>query len=153
MIQVIGRVEEILVYLSKNRKREVPLSEIADTLNMNRATCANILKALKEIGFIEQMSYRKGYVLGEKLFAIVGVNNDPDRIVTLLKPLLRLIVQRGQRKCHVVGYKERQAYKSLQRKGQSSDRGENNLRDEGMAGHNGKGHNRPIQFRETQQFP
>jgi len=88
MIQVIGRVEEILVYLSKNRKREVPLSEIADTLNMNRATCANILKALKEIGFIEQMSYRKGYVLGEKLFAIVGVNNDPDRIVTLLKPLI-----------------------------------------------------------------
>ena len=84
MIQVIGRVEEILVYLSKNRKREVPLSEIADTLNMNRATCANILKALKEIGFIEQISYRKGYVLGEKLFAIVGVNNDPDRIVTPL---------------------------------------------------------------------
>ena len=48
MIQVIGRVEEILVYLSKNRKREVPLSEIADTLNMNRATCANILKALNK---------------------------------------------------------------------------------------------------------
>ena len=85
MIQVIGRVEEILVYLSKNRKREVPLSEIADTLNMNRATCANILKALKEIGFIEQMSYRKGYVLGEKLFAIVGVNNDPDRMLSVIK--------------------------------------------------------------------
>ena len=88
MIQVIKRVEEILVYLSKNRKREVPLSEIADTLDMHRATCANILKTLKELGLIEQMSYRKGYVLGEKLYAIAGVNNDPDRIVTLLKPLL-----------------------------------------------------------------
>ena len=62
MIQVIGRVEEILVYLSKNRKREVPLSEIADTLNMNRATCANILKALKEIGFIEQMFWVRNFL-------------------------------------------------------------------------------------------
>ncbi len=88
MIQVIARVEEILVYLSKNRKREVPLSEIADTLHLNRATCANILKTLKELGFIEQMSYRKGYLLGEKLYAIVGVNNDSDRIGTLLKPLI-----------------------------------------------------------------
>lgn len=88
MIQVIERVEKILVYLSKNRKREIPLSEIADTLNMNRGTCANIIKTLKELGLIEQMSYRKGYVLGEKLYAIAGVNNDPDRIVTLLKPLI-----------------------------------------------------------------
>ena len=37
MIQVIERVEKILVYLSENRKREIPLSEIADTLGMNRA--------------------------------------------------------------------------------------------------------------------
>ena len=32
MIQVIERVEKILVYLSENRNREIPLTEIADNL-------------------------------------------------------------------------------------------------------------------------
>ena len=45
MIQVIERVEKTLVYLSENRKRGIPLSEIADSLDLNRATCANIYLA------------------------------------------------------------------------------------------------------------
>lgn len=88
MIQVIERVEQILTYLSCNRKREVPLTEIADTLNMNRATCANIMKTLKDLGFVEQISYRKGYILGEKIYNIAGVDHDPDRLKILLKPLV-----------------------------------------------------------------
>lgn len=88
MIQVIERVEQILVYLSENRKREVPLTEIADNLHINRATCANILKTLKDLGFVEQMSYRKGYILGEKIYSIAGADNDPDRLRTLLKPIV-----------------------------------------------------------------
>lgn len=63
MIQVIERVEKILVYLSENRNREIPLTEIADNLGMNRATCANILKTMKDLGFVEQNSYRKGYIM------------------------------------------------------------------------------------------
>ena len=63
MIQVIERVEKILVYLSEHRKREVPLTEIADSLGMNRATCANILKTMKDLGLVEQNAYRKGYIL------------------------------------------------------------------------------------------
>lgn len=88
MIQVIERVEKILVYLSENRKREIPLSEIADTLGMNRATCANILKTMKDLGFVEQNSYRKGYILGDKVYTIAGADNDPYRLKTLLKPLI-----------------------------------------------------------------
>lgn len=88
MIQVIGRVEEILVYLSNNRTREVPLSEIADTLGINRATCANILKTLKETGFVEQSDYRKGYFLGDKIYSIAGVTNDSNRVLKTLSPLI-----------------------------------------------------------------
>ena len=88
MIQVIERVENILTYLSKNRKREVPLTEIADTLGMNRATCANILKSMKDLGFVEQNSYRKGYIIGEKIYSIAGTDNDPDRLKILLKPII-----------------------------------------------------------------
>ncbi len=88
MIQVLERAEKILVYLSENRKRAVPLTEIADNLDINRATCANILKTLRELGLIEQMSYRKGYILGDKIYSIAGVENDPDRLKVVLKPLI-----------------------------------------------------------------
>ena len=88
MIQVLERAEKILTYLSENRKREVPLTEIADNLDINRATCANILKTLRELGLIEQMSYRKGYILGDKIYSIAGVENDPDRLKVHLKPLI-----------------------------------------------------------------
>jgi len=88
MIQVIERVEKILVYLSENKDREIPLTEIADNLGMNRATCANIIKTMKRLGFVEQMSYRKGYILGEKIYSIAGTDNDPDRLRTLLKPVV-----------------------------------------------------------------
>ena len=88
MIQVIERVEKILVYLSKNRKREIPLTEIADNLEINRATCANILKSMKDLGLVEQSSYRKGYIIGEKIYSIAGADNDPGRLKQLLKPII-----------------------------------------------------------------
>ncbi len=88
MIQVIERVEKILVYLSNNRNREIPLTEIADNLGINRATCANILKTMKDLGFVEQNSYRKGYILGDKVYTIAGADNDPERLKTLLKPII-----------------------------------------------------------------
>lgn len=49
MIQVLERAEKILSYLAMNRRREVPLSEIADSLGMNRATCANILTGSRHL--------------------------------------------------------------------------------------------------------
>lgn len=88
MIQVIERVDKILVYLAENRTREIPLTEIADNLNINRATCANILKTMKDLGFVEQNSYRKGYILGDKVYSVAGADNDPDRLKALLKSLI-----------------------------------------------------------------
>lgn len=88
MIQVIEKTEKILTYLSRHKDREVPLTEIADSLHINRATCANILKTMKDLGFIEQISYRKGYILGEKIFNIAGVDNDPQRLKSLLSPIV-----------------------------------------------------------------
>ncbi len=86
MIQVIERVEKILGYLSENKDREVPLTEIADGLGINRGTCVNILKSLKELGLVEQADYRKGYVLGGRLYALAGRKSDSAGMVRLLRP-------------------------------------------------------------------
>jgi len=88
MIQVLERAENILVYLAENRGRAVSLSEIADTLGMNRGTCANILKTLKELDLIEQISYRSGYALGRKIYQLANAEYDPYRLKSLIQPLI-----------------------------------------------------------------
>jgi DNA-binding IclR family transcriptional regulator len=97
------------------------------------------------------MSYRKGYVLGEKLFAIVGVNNDPDRIVTLLKPLIDSLCKEVNENVMLSVIKNDKRINLYSVKANHPI--EAKIIYEMKACHNGKGHNRPIQFRETQQFP
>ena len=87
MIQVLERVVSILDYLSQNSTREVPLSELADSLGMNRPTCANIMKSLKDVGYVEQTDYRGGYILGDKLYSLTGSNMNSQKIVHQIKPL------------------------------------------------------------------
>ena len=88
MIQVLDRADKILGYLSDNRFREVPLTEIADSLGINRGTCANILKSLRDLGLVEQSDWRKGYVLGGRLYSLAGKKNDSSNMVRLLKPYI-----------------------------------------------------------------
>lgn len=88
MIQVIEKTTKILEYLAENRTREVSLSEIADNLDINRATCANILKSMKELSLIEQSDYRKGYVLGDRIFSIAGADNGSNKLARRLSPLV-----------------------------------------------------------------
>lgn len=88
MIQVIERVARILEYLAENRNREVPLTEIADSLDINRATCANILKSMKELSLVEQSDYRKGYLLGDKIFSMAGADNGSNKLARRLSPLV-----------------------------------------------------------------
>ena len=35
-----------------------------------------------------QNSYRKGYILGDKIYTLAGADNDPDRLKVLLKPVI-----------------------------------------------------------------
>lgn len=72
MIQVLDRAARILEYLGENPGRILSLSEIADTLSLDRGTTARILKSLSERGFVQQEAPRSGYQLGYKLYHITG---------------------------------------------------------------------------------
>lgn len=88
MIQVIERVCLILDYLAQNQGTEIPLTEIADNLDMNRATAANILKTLKELELVNQSGYRGGYVLGDKIYSLAGLGTGMNKLKSKAKPLL-----------------------------------------------------------------
>ena len=78
MILVIGKALNILELLARNTGKEFPLGEIADTLGMDRGTCANIMKTLAARGYVQQTGPRQGYKLGYMVYNLANssVNND-----------------------------------------------------------------------------
>lgn len=78
MIKVVEKALNILELLSSDQNREFLLSEIADTLNMDRGTCANIIKTLSSRGYVHQSGPRKGYKFGYMIFKLTNtaVNNE-----------------------------------------------------------------------------
>ena len=78
MILVIGKALNIMELLARNTGKEFPLSEIADTLDMDHGTCANILKTLVSRGYVNQAGPRQGYKLGYMVYNLANssVNND-----------------------------------------------------------------------------
>lgn len=72
MIQVIHRAFDILELVAMDRSREYGLGEIADTLKLNNSTCANIIKTLVNLGYLEQRKKKQGYKLGSKAYYLTG---------------------------------------------------------------------------------
>ncbi len=72
MIQVINRALDILELISKDRSKSFPLTEISRQLNLNKATCANIIKTLVSREYIEQEGRMKGYRLGSMAYLLTG---------------------------------------------------------------------------------
>lgn len=72
MIQVIHRAFDILELCARNQDKTLSLSEIADKLELNHGTCANIIKTLVARNYIEQVGYKKGYRLGAMAYHLTG---------------------------------------------------------------------------------
>ena len=72
MIQSILKAMNIIEYLALNPNREVPLREIADALEMDLSTCANIIKTLASRGYIQQSAPRCGYKFGYMFYKLTG---------------------------------------------------------------------------------
>lgn len=82
MIQVINRAIDILEMLSRNVDRPLGLADIANRLELNHGTCANIIKTLINRGYIEKTN---GYKLGHKVYYLS--NNFSDQSILLSKAI------------------------------------------------------------------
>ncbi|MDA9554609.1 hypothetical protein N9R54_00105 [Pelobium sp.] len=72
MIQVINRAIDILEYISNDIERPKLMSHIAQDLNLNTATCANIIKTLVDRGLIKKAEQEKGYIIASGLSEIAN---------------------------------------------------------------------------------
>lgn len=88
MIQVLNRAIDILELLSRNIDKEHSLSEIANPLNLNHATCANIIKTMINRGYIEK---KKGYILGRQAYYLTNnFTNEEEIIKHAIEPMRNL---------------------------------------------------------------
>ena len=67
MIQVVNRALDILEMVAEDAERPKLLSEIAQALQLNAGTCANIVKTLVQRGYLEKAATQKGYLPGKRL--------------------------------------------------------------------------------------
>ncbi len=72
MVLVIVKALDILEWVARDSSRTYSLTEIADGLQMNQATCVNILQTLVSKNYIEHLGRKKGYRLGPMAYNLTN---------------------------------------------------------------------------------
>ncbi|MEK6481190.1 IclR family transcriptional regulator C-terminal domain-containing protein [Catalinimonas sp. 4WD22] len=75
MIQVLHRAFDILEFIANSGRKDVPLKDIADGLNLNHGTCANIIKTMLDRNYLQKTA-SKGYGIGTMPYFITGDFSD-----------------------------------------------------------------------------
>ncbi|MBI4976616.1 MAG: helix-turn-helix domain-containing protein [Spirochaetes bacterium] len=101
MIQVIGKMHELLLLLAKSK---VPLSlhELASGIHEQDSTAANIVKTMKDLGYIRQTAERKGYVLGTALHYLVRNHNPGAALADAAGAHVEALSREINESCHLV---------------------------------------------------
>jgi IclR family transcriptional regulator, KDG regulon repressor len=94
MIQVLNRAFDILEILAKEPQRERSLTEIADALELNHGTCANILKTLVQRKYVEQVGHKKGYLVGVMAYTLTNNNAYKKDMVQAVMPLMQGLTEK-----------------------------------------------------------
>jgi DNA-binding IclR family transcriptional regulator len=101
MIQVIHRALNIIEYVSKDGNKPKLMGQIAKDLDLNTATCANIIKTLVVRGYLEKNELQKGYQLGPQLKEITGKQNPYLKLIAAAKTQMERITKTLNEKCLV----------------------------------------------------
>lgn len=85
MIQVVVRAMRMMEILGENPQRSFSLTDIASALDLDKGTCANILKTLSSRGFVQQEAPRSGYKLGYRIYALTGRPVENEELVKIAR--------------------------------------------------------------------
>ena len=72
MVQVLLKAFDIVELVVQRNGQSVSLTEIADELQMNQATAANIINTLVSRGYLEHIGKKKGYRLGPAAYRLTN---------------------------------------------------------------------------------
>lgn len=72
MVLVVVKALDILEWVGRDSGRAYSLTEIAEGLEMNQATCVNILQTLVSKNYLEHLGRKKGYRLGPMAYNLTN---------------------------------------------------------------------------------
>ena len=99
MIQVVNRAFDIIEFIASSGRKDIPLKEIADGLQLNQGTCANIIKTMVSRGYLEKSSSKKGYSLGPMLYFITGDYSYSVDLINAAKEPMYLLTEKINESC------------------------------------------------------
>lgn len=94
MQQAINRAFNILECVSTNPDKPSSFIEIAESTGLNSGTCANIIKAMVERGYLEKLDDKKGYLLGKKLYQLTNFEGYKKDLLKLSRPVLEGLTEK-----------------------------------------------------------
>ncbi|RRA98078.1 IclR family transcriptional regulator [Larkinella rosea] len=94
MVLVIVKALDILELIAQDPTRAHSLTEIAETMQMNQATCVNILKTLVEKNYLEHLGRKKGYRLGPMAYNLTNNLSYSQDLVLVAKDIMEDLTRR-----------------------------------------------------------
>lgn len=91
MVLVIIKALDVLEYVARDQTRPSTLTEIAEGLQLNPATCANILQTLVSKNYLEHVGRKKGYRLGPMAFSLTNNVNYEQQLVSAAKDVMEAL--------------------------------------------------------------
>ena len=88
MVLVVVKALDILEYIARDPNRAYSLTEVAEGLGMNQATCVNILQTLVEKSYLEHLGRKKGYRLGPMAYNLTNNVSYGQHLVTAAKDVM-----------------------------------------------------------------
>lgn len=99
MVQVILKGFNILELVASRNGLAVSLTEIAQELNINQATSANIINTLVARGYLEHIGKKKGYKLGPAAYRLTNEVTYEKDIVNASKDLMEELTEKINESC------------------------------------------------------
>ena len=106
MIQVVHRSIDIIEYIANDINKPKLMGTIARDLNLNTATCANIIRTLVSRGLLKRAENEKGYLIGELLFEISKGTLGFKDLLKKAAPILEAIAESFNENCLIAILKE-----------------------------------------------
>lgn len=110
MIQVIHRALDILEFVAKDRNREFGLGEISESLELNKGTCANIIKTLVNRGYLDQSGKKQGYKLGSGAYYLTGNFSNKKELLQMSREPMKELRGKLNECCILAILKENKRY-------------------------------------------
>jgi DNA-binding IclR family transcriptional regulator len=108
--QAINRALNIIEFVAQNNSQAVSFNNISKNMKLNTGTCANIIKALVQRGYLEKLDEKRGYILGKMVYKLANGDVQTKGIVDAAKPALEELTKQFNENAIVAILKDSSRY-------------------------------------------